>query len=242
MDAPNSPRLSLKVPLLTFVMAGGAVAATFIPDCSRWLIYDRPAILSGQIWRMFTGQWVHFSTRHLVYDLIAWCAAGTIIEMRGLPRFGWFCFLTPWAVSTALLVFEPQMTFCGGLSGLAVAAFVYLSVGGLGDPLPWRWVWVAVLAGLTAKVIFEDATGRSFLDTLDSTTVAVSVTSHEAGAATALLFYLIAKPPRCSTTAWKGPGRRRPAGPVHEEPVAQYDAESTRDLNAGVRTCRQPTG
>jgi rhomboid family GlyGly-CTERM serine protease len=183
------------------VIAGGAVAATSIPYCSQWLIYDRPAILSGQIWRMFTGQWVHFSTRHLVYDLVAWCVAGIIIELRGLPCFGWFCFLTPWAVSTASLVFEPQMTLCGGLSGLAVAAFVYLSVGGLGDLPPWRWVWLAVLAGLSAKLIFEAAAGRSLLDTLDSTTVAVSVTSHAAGAATALMFYLISKPSRRSTTA-----------------------------------------
>jgi rhomboid family GlyGly-CTERM serine protease len=196
VDPPNSQGLRLRLPFLTLVTAGCAVAAARLPGWSSWLIYDRSAILSGQIWRMFTGQWVHFSTRHLVYDLIAWCVAGVMIETRGLPCFGWFCALAPWVVSAALLVFEPRMKYCGGLSGLAVAALVYVSLYGLADPPPWSWICTATLAGLAGKLLFEVVAGRSIFDTLEALPVVVSVTSHAAGAATALIFYLLSRASR----------------------------------------------
>jgi rhomboid family GlyGly-CTERM serine protease len=201
MDSPNPQNLSSRVPLLTLLMVGGALAVEAFPQSSAWLIYDRPAILSGQLWRMFTGHWVHFSTGHRVCDLIPLGVAGWILEARGCPRFGWFCALTPWVISAAALIFQPDLISCGGLSGLDSALVTWLALEGLSDAPPWRWVCVSALLGMAGKIVVESATGHSLFVTVNGNSVLVSVTHHVAGAATALIFYGLSKlaPPRsCS--------------------------------------------
>jgi rhomboid family GlyGly-CTERM serine protease len=182
-----------RVPLVTLLLVGGAVLVALFPGCAPWLMYDRRAIFSGEVWRLFTGHWVHFSLHHLVWDLAPLGVAGWIIETRGLPRFGWFCAIAPWAISAVLLVFEPQMDFCGGLSGLATAAMVYLALCGLSDPAPWRWVCGAALWVVAGKIIFELATGGSVFGAFAGLPVVVSVASHIAGASMALAFYAAAR-------------------------------------------------
>ncbi len=190
MDTTHAPILRRRFPLVTLLMAGGAVAVALFPRWSAWLIYDRSAILSGQLWRMFTGHWVHFSTRHLVWDLIPLGIAAWILEARRWPCFGWFCFLSPWVISAALFVLEPQMRFCGGLSGLATAAIALLALVGLSDVPPWRWVCVTVLLGLLGKTVFELVAGHSLFVAFDSAPAVISVTSHIAGVAAALVFHV----------------------------------------------------
>jgi rhomboid family GlyGly-CTERM serine protease len=190
MDASNSPGLTVRAPKLTLLIAGAALVLALFPRWAPGLVYDRSAILHGQIWRMFTGHWVHFSTRHLVFDLAPLVAGGSILEARALPRFGWFCAMAPWAISAALVVFEPRMDYYAGLSGLDVAVVVLLALNGLGDPPPWRWVCVAVTVGIAGKIALELATGRGFFGAVDNLPARVSVVGHVAGAMTALSFYL----------------------------------------------------
>lgn len=189
MDAPTPPNLNHRLPVLTLLIIGGGVVIAMFPGWSAWLVYDRSAILSGEIWRMFTGHWVHFSTPHLVYDLLALGIAGWIIEAQRLPYFGWIFALTPWLTSAVLLLFEPQMKLFGGLSALATTLIVYLALFGLHNAAPWRWVCLAILLGFIGKILFEITTGRMILVTVENTSTVVSVTSHIAGAATALMFY-----------------------------------------------------
>jgi membrane associated rhomboid family serine protease len=138
---------------------------------------------------MFTGHWVHFSIRHLIYDLVPLGVAGWMMETQGRPRFGWFCAVAPWVISAVLLVFEPRMRFCGGLSGLATAVMVLAALGGWSDSGTGRWVGGAVLWIVAGKSIFEVVNGRTVFATLADLDVVVCVTSHVAGAATALVFY-----------------------------------------------------
>lgn len=189
MDAPKPQILDRRLPVITLLLAGGALVIALFPGWSSWLIYDRPAILSGEIWRMFTGHWIHFSTSHLVYDLLALGIAGWIIETKNLPHFGWLCLLAPWLISAVLLVSEPQMNLFGGLSALATTAIVYLALFGLHDAPPWRWVCLAALLGIAGKIFFEMSTGRMIFVTTGNVPVTVSVAGHISGALIALLFY-----------------------------------------------------
>jgi rhomboid family GlyGly-CTERM serine protease len=191
--APKSPGLDRHPPVITLVLAGSGLLVALLPGWSSWLIYDRGAILSGEIWRMFTCHWVHFSISHLVYDLLALSIAGWIIESRRLPHFGWLCLLTPWFVSAAVLWLEPQTKYFGGLSALATAAVVYLALFGLHDAGPWRWICLVALLGIAGKIIFEAFTGRMLFATTGNVPVTVSVSSHVTGAVIALMFYGWAK-------------------------------------------------
>ena len=193
MDTPKSSELSRQLPVTTlWLIAGGVVVALF-PSWTGWLVYDRPAILSGELWRMFTGHWIHFSKSHLAYDLLALGVAGWMIETQKLPYFGRLCLLAPWFISAVLLWFEPQMEFFGGLSALATTAIIYLALFGLHEAAPWRWICAAALAAFLAKTLFEITTGRMIFATTGNLPVTVSVTSHLAGALTAFLFYCQAK-------------------------------------------------
>lgn len=189
MDTTKPPKLSRRLPVITMLMVGSGVVIALFPGWSSWLVYDRSAILSGEIWRMFTCHWVHFSTSHLVYDLMALGIAGWIIETQKLPHFGWLCLLTPWLISAILLLFEPQMKLFGGLSALATTSIVYLALFGLHDAAPWRWICLATLVGIASKIIFEMTTGRILFATTGNIPVTVSVASHISGAMIALLFY-----------------------------------------------------
>ena len=181
--------LRRRVPLVTLLLVGGALAAALGPGGSALLIYDRQAILSGEIWRLFTGHWVHFSMSHLVYDSLALGLAGWMIEARRVRCFGVLCLLAPWIIGLALLVACPNLRYYGGLSGLATCTLVYLALDGLGDRSVWCGVCMLLLAGVAAKIFFEARTGTMLFATIKSGTVEVATASHVAGALTALIFH-----------------------------------------------------
>jgi len=188
MDATNPQGLRRQGPVITLLLLGGGVMAAFCAEGSSWLGYDRSAILSGQIWRMYTGHWVHFSAAHLVYNLAALGVIGWIIETKRLNHFGCMCLVAPWLISGGLLLLDPQVKYYGGLSALAVMAMVYLALSGLQEASAWRWMCVAALLGIGGKTAFELITGRTVFVT-GNDAVSVSVTSHILGALVALIFY-----------------------------------------------------
>src|SRR5687767_10962338 len=98
----------LRMPLVVFA----AVALALFPDWSGWFVYDREAILSGEFWRMFTGQYVHLSTSHLIYNLLGLGLAGWMLGQRELSGLGWFYTAGPFSISTGVLLLEPEMRFC----------------------------------------------------------------------------------------------------------------------------------
>lgn len=193
MDATETKSLAAKIPWRTLLIVAGAVVASMSPRWSAWLVYDREAILSGEVWRLFTGHWVHFSNSHLVYDLLALGIAGWMIETQKLPHFGSLCLLAPWLISGVLLVCEPQVKWFGGLSALATTAIVYLALFGLHHAAPWRWVCLATLLGVAGKIFFELTSGRMIFVTAGNVPLTVCVASHISGAMIAALFYGVVK-------------------------------------------------
>lgn len=192
MDTSQSPErqsVTSRLHLITPLTIGGAIVFALIPGADAWFVYKRSAILHGEMWRMITGHWIHFSLSHLFYDCLVFGVAGSIIETKRLPHFGWLCLLAPWCISAVLLAVEPQIEWFGGLSALATAAMVYLALFGLEERGPWRWACVAILAGITGKVIYETITGHMLFATVKDEYIFVSPLSHVCGALFAMLFY-----------------------------------------------------
>jgi len=179
--------MTRRIPIITLIVVSLSLLVYLLP-VNALLAYDRHAILSGEWWRMVTGHWVHFSAQHFLYDAAAFGIAGWMIESRNHRNFGWLCALATLIISAAMLLCNPQLQICGGLSGLATAAVVFLALNGLEEPGAWRCVCAVALLLCAAKLIVELVLGR-FLVLHAATGFVLVPSNHIAGALTALAVY-----------------------------------------------------
>ncbi len=146
----------MKVPAVTLsVVAMAALVAICGAEAEGALVYDRYRIADGELWRLITCNWVHFSKSHLAYDVAAFGIAGSLLEMRSHRGFGWFCLLAPGVIGASVFVTCPNLMIFGGLSGLATGAIVLLATHGLREPGPWRCICLLALAAVAMKTAME---------------------------------------------------------------------------------------
>ena len=179
--------MTRRIPIVTAVVVGLSALVYLLP-CGASLEYSRHAILAGEWWRLVTGHWVHFSPQHFLYDTAAFGIAGWMIESRGHRNFGWLCVLAVFVISGTMLLCNPQLQMCGGLSGMAVAAVVFLALNGLEERGPWQWICGSALILCAAKLIGEEMTGQFFVLHAPAG-FALVPSNHIAGALTALAVY-----------------------------------------------------
>jgi rhomboid family GlyGly-CTERM serine protease len=173
-------------PWATALYGAAAVLAWAWPAAGAAAIYDRGAILAGQVWRGWTGHAVHLDTSHLLWNLAVFVFVGVWLE-RVAPRMARrFLTLAPPAISGVLLAFEPDLARYAGLSGLATGLVVLLALDRLwaGGREP-RWVWLTALALVAAKMLAETATDGALFAGLGAG-VRVVPLAHVAGVAAAL--------------------------------------------------------
>jgi rhomboid family GlyGly-CTERM serine protease len=175
-----------RVPVITLTIIAGALLIAGAPALQELLIYDRDKILAGEVWRLFTGHFVHLSGEHLVWDIAAFAIIGALIETKEMRcRFGLLCLVAPWLISTTSLLLEPPMYRYGGLSALAMAAFVFFALRQNS-----RFVAVSLLTLAAAKITFELTTsGSIFIATMDPQ-IRVASLSHLVGALVGVAFTL----------------------------------------------------
>jgi rhomboid family GlyGly-CTERM serine protease len=177
-------RLSRRIPWVTALVAILALAAWARPAWAAAWVYDREAILGGEIWRLWTGHLVHFSRSHLGWNLLAVALVGAWIEwsqFRG-GRLLWL--FAPPAISLVLLACERNLAFYGGLSGMATAAvtFACLSERRIEGR---RSLWTVPLLLLAAKIGWEFVAGHSLFANFSGMDLRVVPLSHLAGMAVA---------------------------------------------------------
>lgn len=176
-------------PLLTLALAAVAAGLQTAPALVSLLEYDRGRIGSGELWRMLTGHWVHWSLDHLGWNLLVWLGLGAFWELRGHRRELAICALAaPVVISLAMLVFLPEMERYRGLSGVGCALVVGLAAAALGEARAagrrgLAQAFGVVLGACVLKVVFEMTTGATvFVDAHSAGFVAVPL-AHLVGGA-----------------------------------------------------------
>ncbi|HKV96883.1 MAG TPA: rhombosortase [Gammaproteobacteria bacterium] len=153
-DSPLSvkrlwPMLVIVVPCVLLALAGNAARS--------FLQFDRVAILDGQIWRIFTGNWVHLGWGHLGEDMAGYVLLWLLFE-REMP--GWRCpilvVLGSLGVGFGLLLGDPALRWYVGISG----ALNTLWIAGAMLLMARRdWLgWVLALF-LVLKLVYEQLLG-----------------------------------------------------------------------------------
>lgn len=177
-------------PAWTLLICAAASAIHGAPPLQELLFYERTAVDGGELWRLVTGNFVHYSASHFVYNVVPLVIAGALIEMHRLRHFLVLCVVSGVLVGAAVHLGRPEIVVFGGLSGIVTAAVTILCLNGLERTGAWRWLCLAVLSGLAVKIGVELALGSSlFFGDGRSDFVAVPE-SHAVGAATALLLFL----------------------------------------------------
>lgn len=177
------------LPLGTISISGLAILTYLSPSLTEVLIYDRQAILDGEVWRLLTGHCVHFTSTHVFYNLIGFGIAGSLLEYRGYPYFGLLCFLMANTISMSLLITQPQLSYYGGLSGLVSGIIVYTALWGLQEGIRWRIFCQWVLAIICVKISWE--LWQSAFIFNDLTAFVPVPQSHLVGSLTACGLFLI---------------------------------------------------
>ena len=226
--------MRLTSPTLAALLAAGLVF--LLPGLQPLLIYDREAILGGEVWRLFTGHWVHFSARHLGCNLVVFGIAGMIVESRHDPRWRWLLALAPWLIGLGLLGAEPRMSSYGGLSGVATAAVVYLALSGVKESPPWlerraspsatkqNWLWWGTLLLVALKMILEWATGQALFVGAGREQFVSAPLSHLLGGLSATLVWLLPGKQALRTTIFRS--RSEYQSPPPKSEAANISASS----------------
>lgn len=181
-----------QVPSVTLAIVAGALLVASAPALQPFLIYDRDLIFAGEFWRMFTGHWVHLSTRHLILDVCSLAILGSLLETRNQPAFRNFILIAPWLISVASLIFAPDMQRYYGLSALATAAWTFLAAEIYFEQKS-PWIPLAMFAAAAAKILFELHTSASLFIPFHTPEIRIATTSHLTGA---LLGPFFARPPK----------------------------------------------
>lgn len=128
-----------------------------MPQTGLWFRYHHTQISEGQIWRLFTGHFVHLGWRHylmncvgiiLVYSLYSrWLTTHTLV---------WWCLLTAFAVSIGLIFFSPQIVWYVGFSGVLHGLIV---AGAVLDINARHWGGELILTIVALKLVWEQLYG-----------------------------------------------------------------------------------
>lgn len=188
-----------RLPWLCLALAGLAGVLHLLPGVRELLVWDRGALEAGELWRLASGHWVHWSDTHLAWDLATFGLLGAACELRSRRSFVACVALSGLAIALALWAWQPGLDACAGLSGIDCALFAWLAF----DLVRERWcdgrlAAALVLAGFcsafAAKLAFELNTGAAlFVSDLGPGVVPVPA-AHLVGALAGIVVALSSSP------------------------------------------------
>ena len=172
-----------------------SLAAAFIfvsPALADHLEYDRTAIAAGEIWRLFSGHWVHYGFDHFFWDVVAFGFLGAACERRSRLRLFVCVIASALVISMSVWFALSGLRVYRGLSGIDSALVVLLFMELWSEACRSRQpkeivIPAACLTAFVCKVLFELATGDTiFVRSLESGMVGVPL-AHVAGAVVGFL-------------------------------------------------------
>lgn len=191
MDNQKRKSIASAIPVCTVLILTGTVVAFLVPEVSAFFVYDRTAVLSGELWRLLSSHMVHFGKTHFFYDLVAFGVVGWMVESKACRCYWLFCTVTALGVGLYLAIAKPQIHYYGGLSAIACGSLAYLALHGLHSSGAWRILCRLVLIILPIKIGLEGYTGGSVLPYSGPLPFVLIWESHALASLLALFCFLI---------------------------------------------------
>lgn len=152
------------------------------------LIYQRTLISQGELWRLFTGHFLHTNSFHLLLNLAAlvllWALHGRFYTIKNYSALFFLCALS---TSIGIYYYNPQLIQYVGLSGVLHGIFIF---GAIMDIYSKDKTGYLLFIGVWLKIGHEQVYGASS-DVSDLIEASVAVDAHLWGAVGGLLFSII---------------------------------------------------
>jgi rhomboid family GlyGly-CTERM serine protease len=117
------------------------------------LRYDRSGFGSGEVWRALTAHFVHLGPSHLMMNAIGTVlVAVLVLRVFPLRRWAFVTIVVIGSIVPGLWLFNPELQWYVGLSGLLHGWLAAGIVGLIRDGSPDGWLLALVLAG---KLVIE---------------------------------------------------------------------------------------
>ena len=137
------------------IFFGVTVIAAIFSAHPGFFALTRQDLQAGEVWRLVTGHFVHFSRSHLLLNLGAFALLLHLLPRISRQQCFWLAVVTPLALSAALLLTRPQLDSYGGLSGCLSALFVFVALRQVRQRTLLTYVYVGAMVLFAAKTFIE---------------------------------------------------------------------------------------
>src|SRR5687767_12495424 len=173
--------------LLILVVGGLAWFCSMHPSL---FIYSREDIAGGEIWRLATGHFVHFSTEHLVANLASFAVLLVMAKRTSANERIWLGLACPILLGISLHMMRPELEAYGGLSGVLSAAFIFVAMQFAFGRGVIAWLFRSALLLFAVKLTIEFTSGATIVGNLGDGIV-VEPTAHALGSCLGLIPLLL---------------------------------------------------
>ena len=158
-----------------------AILISFLPELHEILRFDRAALGQGQLWRLWTGHWVHLSHSHLGWNLTAMVLAATWLELIRPNSLLRFAAVAAPLLSLGLLALDANLAFYGGLSGVGTGVITLLGLILIKSRPTDRWMGIALLSLVAFKLAHDALTGTAMLSEFANKDIQTTPLAHALG-------------------------------------------------------------
>lgn len=181
---------SKHLPIRTFGILLMCLLIHHIPGISDMLVYDRAAISDGDLWRLVSSPLVHYDKAHLYYNLIAFGIAGWCVEFISPGYFTIVCLSNAILITPIMSIAMPEINQYAGLSGIVCSLLVFYALHLFSES---RWLSMAILIAISAKIGFELLNTRSVLPYPNRSSFVILPQSHLIGCMIAVMMFIFMK-------------------------------------------------
>ena len=173
--------------LVILICLISSLAFIFDKQVSWLFIYNRDLISQGEVWRIFTGHFLHTNGYHLLLNLSAilllWALHGQFYQY---VSYTFLFIITALTTSVGLYIFSTDLHQYVGLSGVLHGVFIF---GALMDIKNKDKTGYLLFIGVWLKIADEQYSGAS-QDVAELIGANIAIDAHLWGAIGGLLFSL----------------------------------------------------
>jgi len=138
------------IPVFVYLVLGPA---------PEWLIFDRKAVLQGEVWRLVTGHWVHSDAEHALWDIAALGILSVILDKQSRVLLIISLTLGTFGVDIWIWYINESLDYYCGLSGILNTVFISV-IFSLWEKTENSILWI-IFTGAVAKVLLEIITSQA---------------------------------------------------------------------------------